>query len=243
MNIRKIWKVETLHATSLLSKKHLKFSILIILLNYGLMSYAFSQGKTINDEKFKIRTIVLDAGHGGKDPGAVCKKGYEKDIALNIVLALGHYIDSLTDDINVIYTRKTDEFVELHKRAQMANSNKADLFVSVHVNANKSNAPFGAETYVMGVHLSEENLNVAKMENSVILKEDDYQKQYEGFDPNSSEGYIIFSLLQNIYLEQSLAFATKVQKQFKESAHRTDRGIKQAGFLVLWKTTMPSVLI
>jgi N-acetylmuramoyl-L-alanine amidase len=145
-------------------------------------------------------------------------------------------------DVKVIYTRKTDVFVELHRRAQIANQAKADLFICIHCNAGPKTA-YGAETFVMGLHKTNENLEVAKRENSVILQEDNYEMQYDGFDPNSPEANIIFSMFQNAYLEQSLYFAGRVQHEFRSHAHRHDRGVKQAGFLVLYKTAMPSVLI
>ncbi|PLX10294.1 MAG: N-acetylmuramoyl-L-alanine amidase [Marinilabiliales bacterium] len=225
---------------SLINHKRLLVSFLVLLFSFF---FTLKQTNAQENGKYKMKTVVIDAGHGGKDPGAVCKKGYEKDIALNIALKLGHYIDSLIDGVKVIYTRDKDEFIELHKRAKIANDAKADLFISIHINANRSSKPIGTETYVMGIHRTKENLAVAQLENSVILKEDNYEAQYDGFDPNSTEGYIIFSLMQNLYLEQSLSFAANVQKQFETRAMRINRGVKQAGFLVLWKTTMPSVLI
>ena len=193
--------------------------------------------------KNKPIVVVIDAGHGGKDPGAIGRRGQEKNITLAVALKLGKLIEDSLQDVKVIYTRKTDVFVELNKRAEIANKNKADLFISIHANSNKKTKPHGAETYVMGLHKTQENLNVAKRENSVIVFEKDYSKKYEGYDPNSSESYIIFSLMQNAYLEQSLAFASFVQSEFKNCAKRHDRGVRQAGFLVLWNTTMPSVLI
>lgn len=225
--------------TDLMCKKRTKVAFLVLLhLFFLLPALVFSQ-----TSGYKIKTVVIDPGHGGRDPGAVCAQGYEKDIALNVSLKLGHLIDSLIPGVKVIYTRDKDEYLELHKRAKIANDNKADLFICVHVNANKSSKPIGSETYVMGLHVSDENLSVAKLENSVILEEEDYHDNYEGFDPNSSEGYIVFSLMQNAHLDNSLIFASKVQDQFRERAKRIDRGVKQAGFLVLWKTTMPSVLV
>ncbi|MCK5823666.1 MAG: N-acetylmuramoyl-L-alanine amidase [Bacteroidales bacterium] len=209
--------------------------ILIILFNINTIIYAQSENKQM--------IIVLDAGHGGKDSGAIGRRGQEKNIVLAISLKLGKLIEENLKDVKVIYTRKTDVFIELDKRAEIANKNKADLFISIHANSNKKTKPFGAETYVMGLHKTQENLNVAKRENSVIVFEEDYSKKYEGYDPKSSESYIIFSLMQNAYLEQSLSFASFVQGEIKNSAKRNDRGVKQAGFLVLWNTTMPSVLI
>jgi N-acetylmuramoyl-L-alanine amidase len=187
--------------------------------------------------------VVIDAGHGGHDPGARGKRGQEKDIALSIALKLGAMITSECPDVEVIYTRKTDVFIELHKRAQIANQNQADLFISIHCNATRSTAPHGTETWVMGLHKSDENLEVARLENSAILKEDDYIAQYDGFDPNSPEAYIIFSMFQNAYIDNSLLLASHVQDHFRDGARRTDRGVKQAGFLVLYRTTMPGILV
>ena len=194
------------------------------------------------ENNYKLKTVVIDAGHGGKDPGAVANKGKEKDITLAVSLKLGKYIENNCKDVKVIYTRKKDEFVELFKRAQIANTNNADLFICVHVNSSKKTYPYGTETYVMGLHKTQGNLDVAMTENSVITKEDNYQNQYDGFDPHSPEAFIIFSLFQNAYLDQSLNFAAKIQEQFSQKAKRLDRGVKQAGFLVLWKTSMPSIL-
>ncbi|PKP45124.1 MAG: N-acetylmuramoyl-L-alanine amidase [Bacteroidetes bacterium HGW-Bacteroidetes-11] len=191
----------------------------------------------------KVQRVVIDAGHGGHDPGAVGKISKEKDIVLAIALKTGKLINENMKDVEVIYTRKTDVFVELHRRARIANEAKADLFISIHCNANKSTTPYGSETYVMGLHRSDANLAVAQLENASILLEDDYHVQYEGFDPKSPEGFIFFSMLQNAYLDQSLYLASGVQKYFRDVVNFYDRGVKQAGFLVLYKTTMPSVLI
>ena len=189
-----------------------------------------------------IRKIVIDPGHGGVDPGAIGSRCYEKDIALSIALKFGNLIKSNFPDVEVIYTRKDDKFIPLDERTVIANASKADLFISIHCNSNPSKSPYGTETYVLGLHKSEDNLDVAMRENAVITYEDDYSSKYEGYDPKSSESFIIFSLMQNAYLEQSLKFANSVQKEFREKT-RYDRGVKQAGFLVLWKTSMPSVLI
>ncbi|HET9052694.1 MAG TPA: N-acetylmuramoyl-L-alanine amidase [Cyclobacteriaceae bacterium] len=193
-------------------------------------------------KEFKIRTVVLDAGHGGKDPGTIGKFMKEKDVVLNIALKVGEYIEKNLPEVKVIYTRKTDKFIELNERAAIANRNKADLFISIHANAISNPKIYGTETWVMGLHKSEENLAVAKRENSVILYEENYQEHYEGFD-NSPESYIMFSLMQNAYLENSLNFADKIEKQFKNKAGRHSRGVKQAGFVVLYKTATPSVLV
>ena len=212
---------------------------MLIFLNLSFSLAGFSQ----IEEKYSLKTVVIDAGHGGKDDGASGRKSKEKDIVLDIALKLGTYIENNLPDVKVIYTRTTDIFVPLNKRADIANKNKADLFISIHCNGNKNPRAYGTETYAMGLHKTEGNLEVAKMENSAILFEEDYTTKYEGFDPHSAESYIIFSFLQNTYLEQSLNYAAFVEDEFKSRALRKSRGVKQAGFLVLWKTTMPSVLI
>jgi N-acetylmuramoyl-L-alanine amidase len=201
----------------------------------------YGQSDSMNGYKF--RTVVIDAGHGGKDPGSIGQAGAEKDVVLAIALKLGHYIETGMPDIKVVYTRKTDEFIPLHQRADIANSHKADLYISIHANGNVSNLVSGTETLVLGLHRAEENFEVAKKENSVILLEDDYSTHYEGFDPNSPESYMIFSLMQNLYFEQSINFAAYVQDQFRDRASRKDRGVKQQGLLVLARTAMPGVLV
>ncbi|MCA1757510.1 MAG: N-acetylmuramoyl-L-alanine amidase [Bacteroidales bacterium] len=187
--------------------------------------------------------VVIDPGHGGKDPGTVGRRSREKDIVLAIALKTGNYIEELLPGVKVIYTRKTDVFIELDKRADIANKAKADLFISIHVNAISDSRIRGSETFAMGLHKNEGNLQVAMKENSVITLEKDYTTKYQGYDPNSSESYIAFSLMQNIYLEQSLYFASFIQNQFRERVGLRDRGVKQAGFVVLSMTTMPSVLV
>jgi len=209
----------------------------IILLVLGIIQPIRSQ------EKVTVQKVVIDAGHGGKDPGAIGKHAREKDIALDVALKLGDYIKQQFPDVQVIFTRKTDVFIELHRRAQIANEHKADLFISIHCNATKSATPRGSETYVMGLHRSQTNLEVAKKENASILYELDYATVYEGFNPNSDESYITFSLFQNAYLEQSLVFATVLQQEFRDYTGMIDRGVRQAGFLVLYRTTMPGVLV
>ena len=170
------------------------------------------------------------------------KKYREKHIVLAVALELGKIIKEEHPEVKVVYTRKKDVFVPLSERANIANRNKADLFISIHVNANKSVAPSGSETFTMGSHVSDKNFEVSKRENAVIKMEDDYTSKYEGFNPDSPESYIIFSLLQNAYSEQSLKFAEYVQDEYDKGPIRQNRGVKQAGFLVLWRTTMPSVL-
>ncbi|MEA3449155.1 MAG: N-acetylmuramoyl-L-alanine amidase [Bacteroidota bacterium] len=190
-----------------------------------------------------LQKVVIDPGHGGRDPGAVGAFSYEKDIVLNIAHKLGGYIEENFPDVEVIYTRKTDKYVKLYERAKIANNAKADLFISIHANASTSSKPYGAETFVMGLHVSEANLKVAKKENAVILQEENYEENYGDFNPNSPESHIMFSMFQNAYLDQSLNLAALVQEQFKERVGRHDRGVKQAGFWVLYKVAMPSILI
>lgn len=190
---------------------------------------------------YKVDTIVIDAGHGGHDSGCLGASSKEKEITLALALQLGAYIEKNLPDVTVIYTRKTDKFIPLEERAVIANKNKADLFISIHCNAASSSA-YGAETYVMGLHKTEDNLAVAKRENSVMMLEDNYKELYN-FDPNSPEAYIMLSLNQNAYLEQSTLFASLVQSQFRDKVGRHDRGVKQAGFWVLHRTAMPAVLI
>jgi len=187
--------------------------------------------------------VVIDAGHGGKDPGAVGATSREKNINLAVALKAGKYINENLKDVKVIYTRKDDTFIGLAERAEVANRNKADIFISIHSNAISDKRFTGAETYVLGQSMDDANLQVAMKENSVITFEQDYQTKYEGYDPNSVESFIIFSLMQNTYLKQSTEFATMIQNQFRDRVGRKDRGVRQAGFVVLWRTTMPSVLI
>ena len=190
-----------------------------------------------------LNTVVIDPGHGGKDPGTSVGSLFEKNIVLDVARRVGKYIKKYNPDVNVIFTRETDRFVPLDQRAEIANKNKADLFISIHVNYYQSSSTYGSETYILGNHRSEDNLKVAQMENSVILLEDDYSTRYEGFDPNSSESYIMFELIQNEFLEQSRYFADLIQNSFTENADRRSRGVKQAGFLVLRETIMPSILV
>lgn len=192
----------------------------------------------------KIRTVVIDPGHGGRDPGAVGRRSKEKDIVLSVALKTGQYINQYLPDVKVIYTRTTDEFIELHRRASIANENEADVFISIHCNAMANNARVhGAETFVMGEHRSQANLEVAKLENAAILLEDNAEEEYAGFDPNSPEAYIAFTLYQSEYKTQSIKLAQKVQDQFTNRVGRRDRSVQQAGFLVLYRTTMPSILV
>jgi N-acetylmuramoyl-L-alanine amidase len=191
--------------------------------------------------------VVIDPGHGGHDPGAVGSGRYkaaEKDICLDVTILLGNYIErEFKDEVEVIYTRKTDVFIPLIKRTEIANKNKADLFISIHTNSSTNGKASGAETFVMGLHKSEENLKLAQKENAAILLEENYEEKYDGFDPNSPLSIIELSLRQNAYLDNSLLMAYKVQKQFTERVGRKNRGVKQAGFWVISYTTMPSILV
>ncbi len=223
--------------------------IATLLLFCSLILSASGQGK-----KYAIRKIVIDPGHGGHDAGCGGRKSVEKDVALGISLKLGKLIEDNLRDVKVIYTRKSDVFVELHERADIANNNKADLFICIHCNSACSidkrtrketcnREVKGTEIYVLGLHKTDDNLRVAQRENASILMEENYQAKYEGFDPSSPEAYIIFSLYQNAFIDNSINLASKIESQFRDKEGRTDRGVKQAGFLVLWRTTMPSILI
>ena len=192
--------------------------------------------------RYRLRTVVLDAGHGGKDRGCAGASAREADVALNLILALGRQIQENLPDVKVIYTRKTDVFIELDERAAIANRNHADLFISIHCNAGPSQS-HGTEVWTMGLHKTTANLGVAQRENAVILQEKDYKARYDGFDPRSPQSHILFSLFQSAYITNSLRFAQRVDRQLRTSVNRPSRGVKQAGFLVLWKSTMPSVLI
>ena len=208
-----------------------------------------SKNTSNTPQKYKMKTIVIDAGHGGSDPGALGKISYEKKITLAVSLKLGELIKEHLPEIKVIQTRSKDTHVKLHERATVANKNSADLFISIHCNSldvkktPKNKAVAGTEVFIMGAHVSEENLAVAKRENSVILKETDYKKNYGGFDPNSPQSHIMLVLEQNAYLENSLKLADFTDKQLKDKAKRTNRGLKQAGFIVLKQATMPSMLV
>ena len=192
--------------------------------------------------------VVLDAGHGGHDAGAIGVKGKEKNINLGVVLKLGKLIETNMPDVTVKYTRKTDVFVGLKERTQIAHKNNGNLFISVHANSvdkkNRNRKTIkGASTYVLGTAKNAKNLEIAKRENSVIMLEDDYSTKYEGFDPNSPESYIIFETMQTAFLDQSISFAALVQEGMVDVAHRADRGVRQNGFYVLAYTGMPSVLV
>ena len=189
-------------------------------------------------------TVVIDPGHGGRDPGAIGKRGKEKTINLNVALKLGNLIKTNCPDVKIVYTRNKDVFVGLDRRAQIANNANADLFISIHTNSvARGRTVRGTETYTLGLHRTDDNLEVAKKENAVILIESDYEQRYAGFNPNSSESYIIFEFLQDKNMEKSVQLASLIQQQFKNTAKRIDKGVHQAGFLVLRETTMPGVLV
>ncbi len=216
--------------------KLLKLSVIVIvLLGCFVGLNAQSTGR--------LKKVIIDAGHGGKDPGAHGKYSKEKDIVLAVSLKLGNYIEKYLPDVKVVYTRDKDVFIPLNKRAEIANESDADLFISIHANYISNPRVTGTETFALGLHRTDDNLEVAKKENSVIILEDDYTTTYEDFDPNSAESYIIFELYQNIYLDQSLEMARLVQEQFGKRVGRRNRGVKQAGFLVLRETAMPGVLV
>ena len=194
----------------------------------------------------KIRTIVIDPGHGGKDSGTMGTKRYtqyEKHIALDISLKLGNYIKEAFPDIEIIYTRKTDVFLELWERTELANEKNADLFISVHCDGFTNPNPSGASVFVMGMSKLKVNMDVAMRENSVMYLEDNFKEKYDGFDPKSPESYIVFSLMQNTFLDQSISIAEKIEDEFANRAKRKSRGLKQAPFYVISRVNMPSILI
>lgn len=231
-----------------------KYIICTLLCCYSALVYAHI-GTPTNDvsidavvnsvlnKRSAIQKIVIDAGHGGKDSGCQGANSSEKNIALKISLKLGALINYYHPEIEVIYTRKTDVFIPLFKRAEIANKNNADLFISIHCNAIAGGNARGTETFVMGLHTAEENLEVAKRENASILLEENYVENYDGYNPNSPEGHIILSMVQNAYLERSIQLAQKIENSFTLRTGMKSRGVKQAGFVVLRKTTMPSVLV
>ena len=235
-----IFTVETKNIMRTAINKFFLITFFISVFVSHIFSNSSSSAK--KDDKH-INVVVIDPGHGGKDLGATLGNAMEKDIVLDVALRLGESIKANYPEIKVIYTRNKDVFIPLNDRANIANKNDADLFISIHVNGTENNTAQGTETFVLGQHRSKDNLEVAKKENSVILLEDDYNTTYEGFDPNSPESYIMFELVQDEYLDQSVMLAGEIQTQFRQYAKRMDRSVKQAGFLVLRQTTMPSVLV
>lgn len=206
-----------------------KIYTILLFLGFLLPTYAF--------------TIVLDAGHGGHDAGAVGSFSKEKNINLRYTLLVGDMIKKNIPDAKVIYTRDKDVFVDLNERARIANRNKADLFVSIHTNSSKNTSANGMETFTLGVSRSKENMEVAMLENSVIKLEEDYETKYEGFDPNSVDSYIMFEFMKDQYTDRSITCADFIQTKMINTSKRNDRGVRQAGFLVLRATAMPSVLV
>lgn len=222
-----------------MAKKRIK-SLFFICLVFLFVHPA--QGQIMGTDN-TFNKIVIDPGHGGNDKGASGSVCFEKDLTLSIALLVGDKLKEQMPDVDVIFTRKNDRFVPLHKRAEIANENHADLFISIHCNSISDPDFFGSETYVMGVHKSAENLEVAKAENAAILLEENYAESYDGFDPDSDEDYIMLNMFQSSSLEHSISFSMMVQEKLKDTAGMYDRGIKQAGFVVLYLTTMPGVLI
>lgn len=217
--------------------KNCKYTIFIICLCFLAQN---TYGQEIVSKK--LRKVVIDPGHGGKDPGAIGSFSKEKDIVLAVSLKLAELIQEKHPDVKVILTREDDRFIELYQRASIANKAKADLFISVHANSNKKKDPSGVEFYVLGLHKSEENLEVAKKENAVVNLEGNVTENY-GFDPNSAEGNIIMTMKQSLFLDNSIHFAKKIENEFKNDDNQSIRGTKQAGFLVLYQTAMPSCLL
>ncbi|MBT4324782.1 MAG: N-acetylmuramoyl-L-alanine amidase [Cryomorphaceae bacterium] len=212
--------------------------IFILIFFQCFFVYSFSQSNSIQNSQF---TVVIDAGHGGKDPGNTGNGFIEKDIALKISTNLGTLLEKR--GVNVIYTRKKDVFVGLFERANIANQSDAQLFISIHCDAFRTSQPYGAGTFVLGLHANERNFEIAKKENSVIFYEDDYENTYDGFDPNNPESVIGLTLMQEEYLDQSIIAASYIQNSFVNSLKRKNRDVKQAGFAVLRYTYMPSVLV
>ena len=209
-----------------------------------LLAFLLSATLTAGAANKKQYTLVIDAGHGGKDPGALGKYSKEKTINLNVALAFGRYVEQNCPDVKVIYTRKTDVFIPLHERAAIANRNKADVFISIHTNSvTSSRSIAGLETYTMGMRRSDEKLSAAMRENDVVLIEDNFQQHYSGFDPRSPESYIIFEMINDANMLESVKLAKMIQKKVCRTASRPDKGVKQDAFLVLRETSMPACLI
>jgi len=221
--------------------KNLDMNRKIVILVFILFPFFYQN--SFSQVKDKVNKVVIDAGHGGTMPGCVGKKSKEKDVTLSVALKFGKLIEKHCPDVKVIYTRKTDATVEVYKRAVIANENKADLFISIHCNANENKAAHGIETFVMGLEKSDASIAIAKKENSDILLEKDYKTNYGGFDPNSGEASVIFSLYTSAYLKNSAVLASKVQNHLLKNTNLTDRKVQQAGFWVLYKVAMPSILV
>lgn len=212
----------------------------LIGLGFFVLLTVMAQPAQAQAKKF---VLVIDAGHGGNDPGAVGAISREKDINLSVALKFGSLVEKNFNDVKVVFTRNTDKYITLQERANIANQNHADLFVSIHTNAAKNASAYGTETFTLGLTNSKANLEVAMRENSVILLEDDYKTKYSGFDPRSVDSYIMFEFMQDKYIDKSIEMATLVQNQFTRNSRRHDRGVRQAGFWVLHRTAAPSILI
>lgn len=232
-----------INALNTLKIKSFRKVIIGVLLITGSGFITNAQSPNVVSKVGDVKTIVIDAGHGGHDPGCLGSSAREKVVCLSIALKLGKLIENYFPDVNVIYTRDTDVFVKLHERAQIANDNKADLFISIHANSAGNVSAKGTETFVMGTKYVDRNLDVTKRENAVILLEDDYQNKYDGYDPNLPIMDIIAGLYQQEYLTQSINLANKVERQFVMRNNRSSRGVKQRVLLVMYRTSMPSVLV
>jgi len=211
------------------------FKITVFVVAISCFSTVFAQ-----NSKF---TVVIDAGHGGHDPGAIGKITREKDINLAVSLALGELIATNYNDVKVVFTRTTDKYLTLQERADIVNNNHADLFICIHTNSAQSPSAYGTESFTLGLAKSKGNLDVAMRENSVMLLEDDYKSKYKGFDPTSVDSYIMFEFMQDKYIDRSISIASEIQNHFKKYAGRSDRGVRQAGFWVLYRSACPSVLV
>lgn len=225
-----------------MKRLQVKNILIISLLTFSFLFTGF-QPTGSKAPEYKLRRVVIDAGHGGRDPGAIGSYSKEKDLTLSVALQVGKYIEELLPDVEVIYTRKTDVAIDLKERPNIANRNKADLFISIHCNAATNKSAYGTETFVMGTKNFEANFDIVKRENSVIILEENYEENYEGFDPTSPESYMMFNLTQKAFLSNSLSLASKVEEDFTSRVQRHSRGVKQAPLYVLWTTSMPSVLI
>lgn len=206
----------------------------LMLTSYAPVEVPFSEGL--------IKTVIIDAGHGGKDPGSLGARYHEKDLALNIALQLKRILNQNLPDLKVVMTRDDDTFIELHQRGEIAKQNEGDFFISIHCNGLENKTKFGTETYVLGINEGQENYERIIAENEAILFEENYEEMYGGFDPSSPEGFIYFKLLKNIFRNESMHFAKKVQGQYKSRLKRKDRGVKQAPFVVLYVSGMPAIL-
>ncbi len=246
MRLTNFFKVYFFSMGKLFLQMKRNVSVLVSSLIILLLMPSMDQQEIVKRKLDKVKVIVIDPGHGGVDPG--CNGAgeiWEKEVTLAIGLKVGKLVEDSLKDVKVLYTRKTDKSLKLWERPNFANKYQADLFISIHCNANDNTKANGSETYFMGLHKTEGNLEVSKRENSVIKYESDYKDnaRYGGFDPESPEGYIIFSMLQNAFLKQSFKFSTMVEEETNKKSKIHTKGVNQAGFLVLWKTAMPSVLI